>query len=151
MDYNFQELHKFNFFIGDEELLNMAEHGDINTGGGNYFGNVGSYIDNKGMYVQGDYINSSDGSYHINLQDPKQAANDIKTLSSQLLSKGNSPEEAQKRVAHILVSTVKKKPLWKSHLVHASKYLADAATNGLVGEVAVEGVRWALRLLNVPI
>jgi hypothetical protein len=118
----------------------------INTSGGNYNEII------QGNYIQGNYTENHREFNYINLQqDLSQIALDIQSLSSQLQKAGSTPVEAQQKIAQTLIATVKNNSSLKTRLLQLGEYLGNAAASGLIGEVAIEGVKLALRLLGCPI
>lgn len=80
-----------------------------------------------------------------------EAAAEIQQLLTQLQTKGYSPEKAQQQVAKDLAQQAQSNPTVKNKLVKWGQYVSDAAANGIIGDVAVEVIKLALRLANIPI
>ncbi len=115
----------------------MGGNHNIYTGGGNYNESI------QGNYIQGNYV-------HIN-QDLSESIILIQQLLNQIQFREEASKDEQQKAAYDLVSLAQKNPEAKGKLVKLSRYLGDAAANGLIGQAAVEVFRLALGLLNIPL
>lgn len=118
----------------------------INISGGAY---------NEAVY--GDSINFQDNSVHIQnnstyiSQNLSQAAIQLCQQLAYFQSKGDSPEEAQRKVASDLAVQIRQKPGLIEHLKKLGRYVSTEATNGLIGEAAVVGIKAVLSLIGIPL
>lgn len=128
----------------------MSQGHNINIGG-DYIGSVeGVYV--KGNYVNGNYIDNRTEGYSINLQrDFSQIAIDIQSLSVKLQAEGYYPADVQQKIADALVAEVKSNPSLGKRLIKLWEQLGSFVASGLVGEGAVEIVKFALRALGYPV
>jgi hypothetical protein len=109
----------------------------INTGNG--IQNNGS-ISIAGNFIQGDFINMS--------SDLSQATVQLQELLTQLQAQGDSPEEAQQRVANELATQAQTNPKVRKKLSKWRKSLGDAATTTHVSEAATAVVQFATTVTN---
>jgi hypothetical protein len=79
-----------------------------------------------------------------------KAALEIQKLVTQLQTQGYDPKDAQQKVASDLAIQAKNDSKAKSELVRLGQYLGDAAANGIIGDIAVEVFKLALRLAGIP-
>jgi uncharacterized protein YjbI with pentapeptide repeats len=80
-----------------------------------------------------------------------EAAQEIQQLLAQLQTQGYSSQDAQQRVANDFATQAQSNPTVKNKLMRWGQYLGDAAANGVVGDVAVEVIKLALRLSGIPL
>lgn len=116
----------------------MAGDRFINTGGGNY----NEFIQGDSVNVQGNYVNIT--------QDLAQAAAQIQQLLIQLQAQGDTQKTAQEKIANQLANQAKTQPEYRQKLSQISRYLGDAAANGIIGEAALAVLRMALGLAGIP-
>ncbi|MBD2092555.1 hypothetical protein H6F67_22150 [Microcoleus sp. FACHB-1515] len=119
----------------------MSGNRNINMGTGNYIEN------NQGNYVQGNYVQNNQGTYiqgnNTNLnQDLSEIVSQIQKLEVQ---GKNTTQEKAVALANLARNDFK----FRNTLVRGAKYLADAAANGAVGEVAVEVIKLTLGMLGI--
>ncbi len=88
---------------------------------------------------------------HAQPQSLVEAAAEIQQLLIQLETQGYSPKNAQQKVAADLATQAKSDPKAKSKLVRWGQDLGDASANGIIGDVAVEVIKLALRLAGIPV
>ncbi len=88
---------------------------------------------------------------HAQPQSLVEAAAEIQQLLTRLQTQGYSPKNAQQKVAADLATQAKSDPKAKSKLVRWGQYLGDASANGIIGDVAVEVIKLALRLAGIPV
>jgi hypothetical protein len=80
-----------------------------------------------------------------------EAATEIQTLLKQLQSEGFSLDDAQKQAASDLVNRARNNPTFKSRLESWTRYLGDAAANGLIGEAVVTVFKLVLQSQGIPL
>ncbi|MBW4666162.1 MAG: hypothetical protein KME60_01665 [Cyanomargarita calcarea GSE-NOS-MK-12-04C] len=112
--------------------------------------NIGSIGGNFNQSIQGGYVQVH-GNYINMSQDLPQAAAQIQELLTQLQSQGYSRKDAQQKVANDWANEAKSNPQAKGKLVKLGQYMRDGAANGVIGEVAVEIIKLALRLSGIPL
>ncbi len=117
----------------------------INMSGGTYNESIqGGYVQGDSINIQGNYINIS--------QDLSQFISQIQHHLTQIQAERKcSPDEAQKFVAAELANQAKSQPNIKQKLAKLGQYVRDGAANGLIGQAAVEVIKIALNLLNLPL
>lgn len=130
------------------ESESMSENSKYNLSnakfGGGFAGDGGTQIDG----TLNDYSSNIDYSAKQSLA---EAAAEIQQLLTQLQTKGYSLEEAQEQVATDLAQQAQSNPTVNNKLVKWGQYVSDAVANGIIGDVAVEVIKLALRLAGISI
>jgi hypothetical protein len=128
----------------------MSGDRNINMGGGTYNErniNIGGGTYNEAIY--GDSINIQGNFININ-QDLSQTAVQIRDKLVDFEKQGYTPEEAQIKVANEL-KTQWDKPGFRHHLKQLGRYVRTEAANGVIGEIAVIGIKAVLGLIGIPL
>jgi uncharacterized protein YjbI with pentapeptide repeats len=111
---------------------------------------IGNFIDTA---QSGSYQTSTNHQHNYapeQKQTLAEAAVEIEQLLDVLTQKYN-PKDAQQKVANDLAQQAQSNPTVKERLVKWGQYLSDSATNGLIGEAAVEVLKLALKLSGIPL
>jgi hypothetical protein len=128
----------------------MSGDRNINMGGGTYNErniNMGGGTYNEAVY--GNSINIQGNFININ-QDLSQTAVQIRDNLFNFEKQGYTPEEAQIKVADEL-KTQLDKPGFRQHLNQLGRYVKTEAANGVIGEIAVIGIKVVLGLIGIPL
>lgn len=101
---------------------------------------VGNFVEsNTGIYIEGDYINTS--------QDLSHAASQIQDLLEQLKKRGVATDTAQEQVATSMANQAKNNPTMREHLIKWGQSLGDATVSDVVKGV----VKLAIRSAGIPL